>query len=346
MESPAHEIARHLGERAEAVCRRYLSSGRREGHYWLVGDVHNTPGRSLYVRLVRDADGRPPGKWTDAATGDHGDLLDIIAARCGYRDLRDTLTEARRFLNLPPPAATGPNPRAPKRKPGSPDAAHRLWAASKPAPGTPAADYLSNRALPQAAESTLALRFHPHCYYRPARDDAPETRRAWPAMIAAVTDDDESLMGVHRTWLDPAACDKAPVVHPRSAMGQLLGHGVRFGASGDVMVFGEGIETMLSFREIATDLPLVAGLSAAHLAALSFPRSLRRLYIVRDNDASGLGAFETVAGRADAVGIEVHPIDPRLDDFNTDLQAFGTRGLAAAVAAQIHADDAARFLKR
>ena len=36
---------------AEAVCRHYLSNGRRQGRYWLVGDVHNTPGRSLYVRL-------------------------------------------------------------------------------------------------------------------------------------------------------------------------------------------------------------------------------------------------------------------------------------------------------
>ena len=40
---------------AEAVCRHYLSNGRREGRYWLVGDVRNTPGRSLFVRLKGQA---------------------------------------------------------------------------------------------------------------------------------------------------------------------------------------------------------------------------------------------------------------------------------------------------
>ena len=96
MEKPAAEIARRLAGNAEAVCRRYLSQGRREGRYWLVGDVHNTPGRSLYVRLVASPDGRgAAGKWTDSATGEHGDLLDIIARAGSHVQLRDTLDEAR-----------------------------------------------------------------------------------------------------------------------------------------------------------------------------------------------------------------------------------------------------------
>jgi hypothetical protein len=343
--SPARDIARRLGEDAEAVCRRYLSNGRREGHYWLVGDVRNTPGRSLYVRLVRDADGRPPGKWTDAATGDHGDLLDIIAANCAPVSLRDTLAEARLFLSLPPPAAIEPGPRPRKEKPGSIGAARRLWAASKPIAGTEVSAYLANRAL-RAPGDLAALRFHPRCYYRPSRKDAPDVRKQWPAMIAAVTGEDGALTGVHRTWLDAAACGKAPIAYPRRAIGQLLGHGVRFGPAGEVMAFGEGIETMLSFGQIAPDLPLIAGLSAAHLAALSFPGPLRRLYIARDRDAAGLAAFRAIAERAIPLGIDVRPIDPQRDDFNTDLRAFGSAQLAAAVAAQLRADDATRFLIR
>jgi hypothetical protein len=54
------DISRRLAENAEAVCRHYLSNGRREGRYWLVGDVHNTPGRSLYVRLSGSASGDGP----------------------------------------------------------------------------------------------------------------------------------------------------------------------------------------------------------------------------------------------------------------------------------------------
>ena len=51
MDSAAAEIARRLSREAEAVCRHYLSNGRRKGRYWIVGDIENTPGRSLYVRL-------------------------------------------------------------------------------------------------------------------------------------------------------------------------------------------------------------------------------------------------------------------------------------------------------
>ena len=47
----AAELARRLAREAEAVCRPYLSNGHRQGQYWIVGDIHNTPGRSLYVRL-------------------------------------------------------------------------------------------------------------------------------------------------------------------------------------------------------------------------------------------------------------------------------------------------------
>ncbi len=61
--------ARRLARDAEAVCRHYLSNGRRQGRYWLVGDVANTPGRSLFVRLTGPESGKgAAGKWTDVGT--------------------------------------------------------------------------------------------------------------------------------------------------------------------------------------------------------------------------------------------------------------------------------------
>jgi hypothetical protein len=66
MSSLAADLARRLARNAEGVCRHYLPNGHREGRYWLVGDVANTPGRSLFVRLSGPASGKgAAGKWTD-----------------------------------------------------------------------------------------------------------------------------------------------------------------------------------------------------------------------------------------------------------------------------------------
>ena len=66
MSPQASDLARRLAERAEIVCRHYLSNGRRSGNYWLVGDINNTPGRSLFVRLTgRQSDKGVAGKWTE-----------------------------------------------------------------------------------------------------------------------------------------------------------------------------------------------------------------------------------------------------------------------------------------
>ena len=94
----ATAIAAALGARAEEVCRRYLPHGRKHGRYWTAGDIRGARGRSLFVRLAPPG---VPGKWTDAATGEHGDLLDLIRIASGAGSLRAALAEARAFLSLP-----------------------------------------------------------------------------------------------------------------------------------------------------------------------------------------------------------------------------------------------------
>src|SRR4029079_9758000 len=99
MSRDAAELAHRLAREAEAVCRHYLSNGRREGRYWLGGDVANTPGPSLFVRSsAPDGAKGAAANWTDAATGEHGDLLDLIALNRGLDRLCDALDEARVFL--------------------------------------------------------------------------------------------------------------------------------------------------------------------------------------------------------------------------------------------------------
>jgi hypothetical protein len=348
MPRDASELAHRLARSAEAVCRRYLSNGRRQGRYWLVGDVRNTPGRSMFVRLRGLESGRgAAGKWTDTATGEHGDLLDVIRETCGFIDFRDVADEARRFLSLPrpdPEPAPTSNRTAPAQA-GSPEAARRLFEMAQPINGTFAETYLRNRGL-TALHETGALRFHPRCYYRP--DDGSPTE-TWPAMIAAVTDLDGHITGVHRTWLDPGGFDpirlgKAPIATPRRAMGELLGNAVRFDVAHDILAAGEGIETMLSLRSVLPTLPMVAALSASHLAAFLFPQMLRRLYIARDADRAGDHASTMLTERSETAGIEAITLSPRLGDFNEDLRALGIDELRAALRIQLAPQDVVRFM--
>ena len=128
-------------------------------------------------------------------------------------------------------------------------------------------------------------------------------------------------------------------------MGDLLGHAVRFGIASSVMAAGEGIETMLSLRSVLPTMPMAAALSAAHLAAILFPDTLRRLYIARDDDPAGDGAMATLIERADQAGIEAIMLSPALGDFNEDLRVLGTDALRAAIRVQIAPQDVARFME-
>ena len=229
--SPAAGIAAALGLQAEAACRRYLPHGRKLGRYWVAGDLDGARGRSLFVRLSGPG---IPGKWTDAATGIHGDLLDLIRHRVNAPTLRAALDEARAFLALPPGPDHDPGA-GPVRDPGAApatgagdsydatEAARRLWRQCRAIAGTHAEAYLHARGLARCRFP--ALRFHPELRYREG-----STVRRFPALVAAVTGNDGAVLGVQRTWLDPRRPAKAGIPTTRKALGRIFGHAVRFGA--------------------------------------------------------------------------------------------------------------------
>ena len=339
----AGELAEALSCSVEAVCRHYLSAGRRSGHNWLVGDVDNTPGRSLYVRLVGPTSGKgAAGRWCDAATGQHGDLLDLIRLNRGYGSVRDAMDEARSFLALSRlvPTPTRPADRGP-RSSDTVAMARRLFASAQPIRGSLAERYLHARGLDLATIDAGALRFHLAAHYR----EAPGSpRQTWPTLIAAVTDLVGTVTGVHRTYLDPrpdASLDpgrfgKAPVASPRRSLGQLAGNGARLRSrDGPVLIVGEGIETVLSLAPLFPNAAAVAALSAAHLAMLGLSPGLTTLLIARDNDAAGRGAAERLRERAEAAGLTATVLRPRLIDFNADLRRWGAGALADRVRAQL-----------
>ena len=317
--SPAAAIAAALAARAEEVCRHYLPNGRRLGRYWICGDLDGARGRSLFVRLSGSG---KPGKWTDAADGSHGDLLDLIRHRINAPTLRAALDEARRFLALPVSPASAPD--APY---DATEAARRLWRRCRAVDGSHAEHYLHARGLSRCRFA--ALRFHPELRYREGA-----TVRRFPALVAAITGDDGRIFGVQRTWLDPRSPAKAGVAAPRKALGRIYGLAVRFGVPSDdaALVVGEGIETVLSLVTAVPEITAAAALSAGSLGAFAPPPGTARLVIARDNDEDGALAAERLTRRCARAGVAATVIVPAGNDFNDDLIEFGATALRARFA--------------
>lgn len=350
--SPARDLSAQLADRVEAVCRHYLSNGRRSGGYWIVGDTGNSKGRSLFVRLTGPTQGKGArGKWQDSATDEHGDLLDLIAAREGHRKLSETLVEARRFLGQPERVHDDGYARDEHQKPRTDTSfiACRIWSEGLPLAGKVAEAYLRARCLlpPYPAD----LRFHPSLEYR---DYQTGEITYHPALLAAVRDASGGLRGIQRTWLAPEG-GKALLADPRRSLGHLHGHGVwlrhgdslRNGGSrhhSGILLIGEGVETVLSLRNVISatapdaDLvhcvELVAALSASHLAAVVLPPHVRHLIVARDNDPAGIRAARKLAARAADLGIAATILRPVLKDFNADLRQLGREVLISTIQRQ------------
>jgi len=179
---------------------------------------------------------------------------------------------------------------------------------------------------------------YPACFYK-ASDVAPT--ETWPALLAAISDVQGTIVGVHRTWLDRSGIGKAPVAEPRKSIGHQIGNGVRFsGLATHLMVAGEGLESLLSVRTVLSRVPATAGLSAHHLAVLDLPAGIERLYIARDGDPEGTRAAESQRERAEAAGIpDVRDLYPYHDDFNTDLRKIGLARLIGHIDVQIDPGD-------
>ena len=326
----AADTAAALAARAEAVCRRYLPYGNRSGRYWCAGDVHGAAGRSLFVRLEPPG---TPGKWTDAATSQNGDLLDLIRLATGARSLAEALTEARRFL------AQSHTPNRAHPEPYNRTAAARnVWNRCRSIEGSHAQAYLKARRIDRCRFP--ALRSHPSLPYRTG---AGRWSR-FPALVAAVTGEDGELHGIQRTWLNPVHPVQAPVSRPRKALGRIHGLAVRFGAThpDSTLLVGEGIETVLSLVTVLPDAPLqgadlpgtvaAAALSAGSLGAFVPPKHVTRLLIAQDRDEAGERASRRLQLRCTRLGIASAVLLPAGSDFNDHLMNHGPVHLAQRLA--------------
>ncbi|MBB6594081.1 phage/plasmid primase, P4 family [Ralstonia solanacearum] len=81
LDAQRDEIRAALLARLEFVLSVLFPAGKKRRGKFVIGDILGSPGDSLEVVL----DGEKAGLWTDRATGDGGDVFDLIAAQAGLR---------------------------------------------------------------------------------------------------------------------------------------------------------------------------------------------------------------------------------------------------------------------
>ena len=114
MKIRASVIAERLTAAAEQVASMCLPNGKRQGQFWVAGNVSGDEGKSLKVYLS----GPKSGRWQDYASGEKGDLLDLWAMTKG-QSIADAMRDAAEWLGIKHEPVKHPT-QHPKRKYQSP----------------------------------------------------------------------------------------------------------------------------------------------------------------------------------------------------------------------------------
>jgi hypothetical protein len=181
--SRAQEIAAALADRIRQLVPDLLPGGHREGHEWRAGSLAGEAGSSLGVHLA----GQKAGVWSDFATGEAGDALDLIRAVLGV-DMPEAMGWARCWLGMEAGDAVLPNrrPIAPKPAPEpEPDRWRSPWLAARSIAGTLAETYLAGRGLKFDDPEGRVLRFSASRARKSPIDAVIEHH---PALLAALSD--------------------------------------------------------------------------------------------------------------------------------------------------------------
>ncbi|MES2667440.1 MAG: toprim domain-containing protein [Pseudomonadota bacterium] len=208
--------------------------------------------------------GAKAGRWIDYASGDRGDVIDLIGLNLGITDPAAKFREARAWLGLDTEdpatrrrreeqaarmkqqreaqAAQEAERRARQRK-----TAQAVWLSAEPnIIGTAVDFYLRGRGIDLSLLPHIpgAIRFHPECrYYFTAEVEDPETGeittrhryRPMPAMVTAIARGPK-IIDCHRTYLERGGDGiwrKAAVEDAKKVFGDYTGGSVRLcGAPG------------------------------------------------------------------------------------------------------------------
>jgi hypothetical protein len=243
------EIVAGLNARIDQLVAQLLPGGRREGAEWVCGSLAGEPGRSCKVHLRSPRE----GVWSDFATGERGDALDLVAAVQFRNDKTAAIKWAKAWLGYtnedPARMAIARRQAAEKARASEASAdqefarkrasAQRLWlSAQDTIKGTLAELYLHGRGVdfgrigryPRALRFARAL----DAWQPQAGSDKWVKAGTFPCLLAAIVDEKGQHVATHRTWLQPNVDDdgvvtvgKAPLDDAKMTLGRYVGGCIR-----------------------------------------------------------------------------------------------------------------------
>ncbi len=352
------DVKAALQGQVESLVRELVPEGRRAGQIWSAKNPCRADRRAgSFVVWLR---GEAAGAWKDYATGEGGDLIDLVCLangldrkealawaedRLGWRrlsaDERRSLT--REVLKRQSETREDDEHRRHVRI----DRARRWYASARPIAGTLGEAYFSWRGVPL---DSIKHR-HDFCRFLPSQEwwfgaeyeDGRKVRSGprFPAIVSKMVDAHGRLQALHFTFLALDGRGKAPV--PDSGKAKLMwpetagaaiwltrGRGnrkpkimIEQGMSAPAVV-GEGIEDGLSSA--------LANPDERHMAAGSLPNLLHLpdypwvngWIVLKDNDwgkPQAQALFDRAAARLGATGKPVFPVSSLAGkDFNEQLQ--------------------------
>ena len=329
------EIKALLYERRHEVARHYAPPSPDayddRGLYFTVNPGRADRSAGSFVIYLA---GPKSGRWADYATGEHGDLIDLIRLSLGC-NASDALREARSYLGLAydspedverrrAAAARAKRLAAEAREKGREQAERRrkgavaLWLSGQAQiKGTPVEYYLRDVRgidLAQLGRQPGALRYHPAVRYRHLDR---KTGEVWdcemPAMLAMVNDGQGKSVACHRTWLalrKDGRWDKAPVPKSKKVIGDYAGGSIHLwrgiGPSGgrnkpladappgSHVFISEGIEDALSCAILMPAARVIAAISLSNFGGVALPDNVSTVTLIADRDP-GEDAQEALA---------------------------------------------------
>lgn len=160
-----------------------------------------------------------------------------------------------------------------------------------------------------------AIRFHPALEHFD-KDTGEIT--VWPAMVTAMSGPEGAVRAIHRTWLTPDGTAKAPVAKAKMMKGAGKGCAMRLakgasklspeeaarrGVTGPLIIT-EGIEDALTAAIAQPDCRVWAAGSLSFLDALAWPACASSVVLVADNDwqtPEAITAFEAAEAKWQAM---------------------------------------------